>query len=326
MFILNKYVPKQFNTSKLNTKYISKLKKLDKYNFMNILFYGCSGTGKYTLGLMLLNHIFNNEIYTLKEQLYENNGKEITYYSSNYHFEIYLTKYSNKKILFELIDNLTKTLNIRNNCYNVILLKNVHYLDTEFFNSIKNIIEKRYDSVKFIFTTNCIDKVPLYFRSFFINFRIAKFNYNEMSGFLNKVIDYENIDITNEKLKELVMFHKFNISKILLNLENYKKTKIISNNSYLEQHLDLILKLIYSKDINQIESIRKLLYALSSKNIDKNIIIHYIYSNVLQKINDTQQKIKYIDFVAELNQRMHYSYKNIIHLEYLLINSLRFIE
>ena len=208
----------------------------------------------------------------------------------------------------------------------MILIKNVQYLSIDIFNSLKNIIEKRYETVKFIFITNSIDKIPYYFKSFSFNFRIPKINYNELYIFIKKVIEYENIQIEENKIKELIEFHENNISKILINLDSYKKNKLITVNIYLEENLDLILKLIYSKDLNQIETIRKLLYALCSKNIDKDVIINYVYKNVLQKIKTQEKKHHYIDFVANINSKMNNSYKNIIHLEYMLVKSMIFIE
>ena len=57
MFILNKYTPKNFNTSLINKTIIKKLKNLNKSNLNNITFYGSNGTGKYVLSRMLLSHI-----------------------------------------------------------------------------------------------------------------------------------------------------------------------------------------------------------------------------------------------------------------------------
>ena len=69
------YTPKKFIDSKINLDIIKKLKNLNKDNFMNMIIYGCDGTGKYILSLMLLTNIFDDSIYKTKQ--YNNNSSTI---------------------------------------------------------------------------------------------------------------------------------------------------------------------------------------------------------------------------------------------------------
>lgn len=326
MLFLTRYCPKQFESTLINKKFIKKLCKFNKNNFMNILIYGVDGTGKYVLSKMLLNHIFNKNIYKLKTNIYELNSKNLIYYSSIYHYEIYLTKFTNKKILCELILSLTESLNVNNNMYNIILIKNIHYLDNDTSFFFKNIIEKRCDFVKFIFISNSLTKINYVLKNLFLNLRVPKLNLNEILQFLEKIKNLENIKITNEQLILLIENQNFNITKILINLELYKKTKLLNNYDYLEKKINVILNLVYTKQINNIELIRKNLYSITSKNVDKSKIFLYIFNNILEKINSNKKKKEYIDFVSNLNHRFVESYKDIIHIEFLLVKSMIFIE
>ena len=108
---------------------------------------------------MLLQKLFGNQIYI------KNNYESIlNIYYSNVHYEIILNKNSNKiQDLKDIIKNMSSTYNISSNYYNVIVIKNIEYLNIELFSLVKYLIENNYP----IFLTNAIISLPYYIKNLF---------------------------------------------------------------------------------------------------------------------------------------------------------------
>ena len=76
---------------KIHTNLIPKFKKLCENDIGNILIYGPKGSGKYTLAKSMINTFYNKKIECNKKVV-TLDKKELVFYSSQYHFEIILTK------------------------------------------------------------------------------------------------------------------------------------------------------------------------------------------------------------------------------------------
>merc|ERR1711990_863276 len=124
---------------------MTKISKLFDKNFIpNLFIFGPSGSGKYTLFIKNLELITNQpEIKINFKTINISNQwaqiKETVIPSSEYHFEINLSKYSNNRNnLFSIIDALTDSREISNNLdYKIILIRNIHVASIEFVKFIK---------------------------------------------------------------------------------------------------------------------------------------------------------------------------------------------
>jgi DNA polymerase III delta prime subunit len=322
------YTPKQFKDSMINRCIIKKLQNINKYTFMNTLLYGSNGTGKYTLSKMFLNNIFDNSIYSLKNQEIICNTKSLDYYSSIYHYEVYISKKYKHLLLKELITKIAYSMNINTSSYNIVLIKNAHYFTKETILFIKQIIEKRGDVVKFILTCNSIDKL-LYLKPFFMAVRIPKLGKNELYNYIKHIVLQENIHkqvkMNDTTINTIIEKSNHNIYKILYNLKLYIETSQYENLIFIDKIIEPLITLIKKKNTKYISEIRTLLYKYCAMNINKDIIIKTIYNNIITSVSDFNKKKQIIDLTATIDHKMNISYKEIIHLEYYIITLMTII-
>lgn len=311
MFFKNSYIPKNYEESKLNIDIIQKLKFINKDNFTNLLLYGSNGTGKYILSKMILETLFGQEIYNIKKYNDKSN-----YYSSLYHYEIYLERNNNKEDLKDFMNEISNQLNIVSNFNNILIIKNAQNLDID-LKSFINLLIDRNNPIYFILIFNTISNIKLSFKNMFFNIRIPKINKLELKSLINTICINEKINMDSDTQNTLIDFTESNITKIIINLQYYKKSNTFLN--YANNEIDKILNIVYEKKISNIIKIRETLYALTAKNINKKDILIYSVKQMLTRIKDDDTKIKFINDICKIEENFSVSYKDLIHLEYFFI-------
>jgi len=196
-----------------------------------------------------------------------------------------------------------------NNKFKLIIIKNIEFIDFESFKSIKNIIEKKYNSVRFIFITSKLSKINDFIKGFFLLIRIPTPSKNELFSHLINIYPKINkskiTKVLNETSKLTEIFMKLEIN----NINNYNDPYITKSNK--------LIKLIESKKISNILKIRELIYDLMAKNYNLSKIYTYIFKTLLNTIDDNNKKLIIIRLYNNYNNN---NFKNIIHIESLFIN------
>jgi DNA polymerase III delta prime subunit len=302
------YKPLYLNDSQIHLKLIPKLKKLCKKDISNILFYGSGNIGKMTLVKCLLNTYYKTPII-LKHNIIKINSREIKFKSCNYYFEIILDNYYNKKN-FEVLINYLSENNEINNKFKLIIIKNIEFIDVESFKILKNIIEKKYNSVRFILITSHFSKINNFIKGFFLLIRVPSPCKNELFNYIKTIYPTLNQTkipkILNETTKLTEIFMKLEISII----QNYIDPYINNSNK--------LVKLIETNKTSNILKIRELLYELMSKNYNLNNIYKIIFTTLITTPSyDNKTKQHIIKIYSNYNNN---NFKNIIHIESLLIN------
>ena len=164
MFLKDIIIPQSHHDFNINKEAIIKLNKLfDKDFIPNLYIYGPAGSGKYSLFIKNLEMITGcKEIQLNFKTINISNQwaqiKELIVPSSDYHFEINLSKYSNNRNnLFSIIDALTESREINSKLdYKIMLIRNIHVASLEFVKFIKQKAEVLIDYVRFVVigTTN----------------------------------------------------------------------------------------------------------------------------------------------------------------------------
>jgi DNA polymerase III delta prime subunit len=311
-----KYKPIYLNDYQFHLNLIPKLKKLCEKDISNILLYGDKNIGKMTLVKCLINTYYKQNIKE-KNNIVKINGKELTFKSSNYYFEIILDNYYNKKKFEELINYICENNEINNKCnFKLIIIKNIEYIDEESVKLIKYIIEKKYNSIRFILITSNFSKINNFIKGFFLLFRVPSPCKEELLKYLKKLfpkIQKSKITtVLNETYKLTEIFMKLEIN----NLNNYVDPYINNSNK--------LIKLIETKKSSNILKIRELLYSLMSKNYNLNYIYKNIFNILITKNYDNKTKLNIIKIYSEYNSNI--TFKNIIHIESLLINVMNIIK
>jgi len=307
--LYNKYKPVFLDDYKIHLNIIPKLKNICKKDISNILVYGPKGSGKLTLVKSLLNTYYKTDIQ-LKTKLVKINSKELLFKESKYYFEIVLDNYYNKKKFEELLSYLCSSSDI-NNKFKLIIIKNIEYISSESLRIIKYFIEKKYNNIRFIFITSNIANINSFFKGFFLLLRVPYPNKDELYNFVLPIYD-----MNKSKIKSIIQTNN-NLTSLFSLLE------INSINNYICPYKTItnkFIKLIISKKINNILKIRELLYTIMSKNYN----LKEICLNILKQIlNSECNKKKEIIELYTKYDNTNQSFKNIIHIETLLINIIK---
>ena len=331
LLLKDKHTPKYLHDFIINKNIANTILKLSttddkKKMFLNIIFNGKRGSGKYTLSKAFLCEIFGDGIYKTRKSTFKIKSKEIDIIQSNYHYEIILTPYflNDKQTFNNLIVALSENINISTLKQNIFLIKNIELLDGECLVSFKKIIEKFFGTAIFIITSTNGSKIR-HIESNCTTIRVPVPKKNEIINFLKEktlipIDNTENLDIINENENLDEIFSKLEMKIIGVN-----KSKISQN--LLEEHLENIMKHVYSLKANNIIKIREEIYFIICKNFDKNSIFKFIVNKTSNnKKIPIESKLKIISSATKFQHRMVKSYREIIHLEAFLIDVMNILS
>ena len=305
--LYEKYKPIYLKDYQIHLNLLPKLNNLCKKDISNILFYGSDNVGKMTLVNCLLNTYYKTHIIE-KSNIVKINGRDIKFKSCNYYFKIILNNYYNKKNFEELINYLCENNEI-NNKFKLIIIKNIEFIDFESFKILKNIIEKKYNSIRFILITSKFSKINNFIKGFFLLIRVPKPCEKELFKHIKTIYPTINkskiTKVLNETSRLVEIFMKLEIN----NINSY-------NDPYITKS-DKLVKLLETKKTSNILKIRELIYDLMAKNYNLINIYKNIFTTLINSNYDNSTKLNIIKLYSNYNSS---NFKNIIHIESLLIN------
>jgi DNA polymerase III delta prime subunit len=327
MLLKDKYKPLRFSESKLNDKTVNKLVNISTVDsFTNIFLYGPSGNGKYTQSQMLLESIYGKDIYYKTPRIFEyninGNTKSIEILCSLYHYEILFNdNYSyDHNIIIEFLKDISSTMNILNNSFKVILMRNIQFLNAKMYDNIKTISERYSDNIKFIFISPSLINVPRYMFGFFSFIRIPKINSDAVYSYFDKICKKEKIKMGNsDKLVSLIERYNCNLNLIFATLELIKQNTNYNLIDPIESRYKKLVTLINKKDVTQIDKLRKELYDLTSCNINKADLIMYLFRKYIENM-EHKNKPGFISFTNNILKSITHSYRDLFHIEYFIIH------
>ena len=305
-----KYFPETLNECSHSSKTNQLLLKIsNSKDIPNIILYGSNGSGKYTrIILFLKNHLkinLNSKVKAIDTvtglfvplPTVKNKEKNKVLFSfvSKGHCEIDLNQSGIDKGLIIFLKKYCKNKNILLRTYKYIILKNFQYLKKETQNSLRFIIEKSYNTVKFLITINSLSKIIEPLKSRFIFLSVKSPNMIESKYILKNIIKKENIKITNYKIKTLINNSKekcnlINLKELILSLEGTS----ITNKIYKTEKqtiLDNLLKIV--KKGNR-DDIRNYIFKLYENIPDEfnNLITIDFFRKIYEFIENKEELIE----------------------------------
>ena len=331
MFLKDLAIPDKINDFKINSEAAEKIQKLFTKDFIpNLYIYGASGSGKYTLFIKNLEKIVEQKIVINQKVINISNQwanvKEVNIPSSDYHFEINLSKYSNNKNnLFSIIDQITESREINAQLdYKLILIRNIHSASNEFIKFIKQKAETLIDYVRFIVIGKTNSNNLRSLNGVFFNLRIPKPDTQSIIDLIQKVKrlkrhGYKASNFKQLDFEEIIESNNNNLNLIftkieLLLLNNFYKTK-------LELVSEKIIKLLNEKKISNLYEIREIIYEYQTNNQDFDILLLKILDYYLKcgSIKD-EKKNDFVRIMANTNINLKKSFKEVVHIEDCFLN------
>lgn len=264
----------------------------------NILISGPCMSGKTIIVNSLLKEIYKNEISKILEILIINNNS----------INIIKEKYS-KQI---------NDINIGTVNWNIILLDDAHLLSFDSQIAISHIIETYYKYIRFIFTTNNINKIVNSLKSRCNVLNINLLSINKRKEYINEICKLENIQID---ILHVVNKSDNNLNRLLLELVKYSDLSKYCNYKFVKHiNLDKLIEMIKNNDYNNlIEYI---------KNTSKYPIlnqIEYILEYILnlditeyKKLNN--KKVTNVHHIIILQNNEFVQYSNLIFFIIIIYN------
>lgn len=310
-------------------------------NFQHLIIYGSSGCGKEYLVNKLLENMFGKLGIELKEieytvSGYSNTKTKIMIKQSKHH--IIIEPNSNgfdKYLIQEIIQEYAKSelLNIfkQNKLFKVVVINKIDNLSYYAQASLRRTMEKYSDKCKFILLSEQLSKIIEPIRSRSLLVRVPLPTDEQILETLLYICDKENIDISFEKINEIILNSDNRINNAIWLLEMYKYNIVYEKNWELviNDIIELILsnKLTNSKELfNTMRKIREKFYILFITNIPTQLIIRNIMIKILNKIDnlkiliDDKLKLKYniIEIISIYENRLNQGTRHIIHIEALV--------
>jgi len=262
-----------------------------KYDY-NLLLYSYNG---YPIDLFideLLNIKFNNN--NKKELLW---NKNIVYYDNQHFFEIDLNNPNipnNYSFLTEMLLFIIKNKPVNNNKH-VIILKNIDKLENYSF-CFRIILERFYNNVYFICSTNKISKIESPIKSRFSLIRLRLFNYSEIEMIFNKYINRPLITYSipnNRNIIFYIFLAQISINEPLLISEGFCKFNYPPIHNFIQSKYNI-------HDIRQL-SYKLSQYNLSIRDITMDLIL--IFKNNHKKIYDIIRIASDIDYLLTISNK-----------------------
>ena len=318
-------IPKNLDDFIINRDIALSLKGITVDNITNILIYGRLNTGRKTLMYAFLNYINNCDVYKLRtlnsaELKIGNNKVNIDYISTPYHIEINLYEYGlyDKNIINDFLIEHIKYKVINNIQYKFIVINHFDYISKESQVSLKLLLDKCHDNVRFIFIANNITKIENSIMSRISSIRIPV----QKKEVIKKYVDH--ISNTQYKISQVhrkLIIQQSNSDLFLINNAiicfHYNKKLEFSQIDSIEKYINEIVVLINTPDLKSVLKIRQVCYNLLLINITVPEILKKIYRKFLDS-NKISEKIKMniINIIVGIEARMCYIEHDLICLEF----------
>ena len=274
-------------------------------NHTNIIIYGKDNSKKEFIETIL------NELFNIKGKNIINNELNYEYNDYYYYFDIKKIKVDSKDIFFNTIKQICSSYNFYHDKHNYIILDNYDKINTIIENKLRVIIEKSTSTSKFIILTTMIDKILESIKSRCLLYRIKLLSYNDKYYYINKYIHDNKIIISEDKLRKIIENNNdiIHIKNAIVGYENY-------SNILLKKIIDIL-----SSTLNKnLIGLKELCYNIKNSVIDTCELIKMIVNYFVVQDISNDKKIKIIKSSTNINYLMINCYKDIIYLEYYLLD------
>lgn len=294
---IEKYRPNKFNDivlDPLNRKLLENI--VSQNNFPNLLFYGPPGTGKTTTIINLINkyqEVYNQKRKGLKIHLNASDDRGID-------------------IIRNQINQFVNTKTLFGNGMKFVILDEVDYMTKNAQQALRYLIQQYSTNIRFCLICNYISRIDSALQNEFIRLRFCQLPKKDIFSFLEKIVEKENLNITNKQLKNIQHRFKSDIRSMINYLQSNHNNINVNGNIFTDKFIDKLLNKIKDKKENGFKIIKTTCkkYNLQLKEFLLEFI-HYLLTNKPTVI--TSDFLSKIQFIVHNN-----NVKDILLVQYLL--------
>lgn len=338
MTLYEKAKPKFLSEMDYNPKLTSDLQKmaLSPRNSPNLLFYGPPGSGKYTYVLAYLREIFGDKIdyARTQEEMAISGGTKakvaFTTKNSNYHYELNPSDYGvyDKDIISSFLREKSNVKNLASDLPSFVVIYDADKLTQQAQNSLRFLIERQIDSVRFIFICHNISSIIHPLISRFSCVRVPAPSEDEIKNVLIRVKDkYKLEDFSKNAMTRIInycndMTPTPNNLKLILQILDlsivngkYKRYEL-NYESYLDYLVNAIMIPQDKVTLQLFEKLRESFYILFTNNLETKDIFRLLIKKIIRHPRISHKiKEKAIRSAAQYQLIAVNSNKDIVHLE-----------
>jgi replication factor C subunit 3/5 len=220
---VEKYRPSSLSDVVLDTTNKQILNKiLEKNYFPNLLFYGPPGTGKTTTIINLI------DAYQSK------------YNQKNKGFKIHLNASDDRgiEIIRNQIYQFVHTKTLFGKGLKFVILDEVDYMTKNAQQALRYLIQKYSVNVRFCLICNYISRIDMALQNEFIRLRFCQLPSNDISTFLKKIINKEQLQISDKQLYSVQNWFKSDIRSMINYIQaNHKQFAESETYTYITSDL-----------------------------------------------------------------------------------------
>ncbi|CAF1346385.1 unnamed protein product [Rotaria magnacalcarata] len=328
----DKYQPKTFNELDYRLEQAALLQAVvADGDFPHFLIYGPSGSGKKTRIKCLLHALYGDGAQSLRieNHVYETPSRkkvEITTIGSNYHVQVNPSDAGiyDRIVIQELIKTIAQTKQININeqrSFKVIVIIEVDKLTRDAQHALRRTMEKYVSSCRIILCCNSTSRVIPAIRSRCLAIRLAAPTINEINGVLQKVTNFEGIQLPIDLANRISEKSQRNLRRALLMLQTCatQKLPLTKDQQITEPDWEVYLRdtarMVGEEQTPQrILQARERLYELVAHCIPAEIIFKGLLEELLTNC-DNVLKVKITHIAAEYEHRLRQGSKEVFHFE-----------
>lgn len=290
---IEKYRPDNINDIILNEQNYSIFNYfITNKTLPNLLFFGPPGTGK------------TSSVLALSKSIYKTNYRMMV-------LELNASDNRNINVVRKIIKEFASTQNLFTTGFKLVILDEVDSMTYDAQFCLRRIMETYSKNVRFCFICNYISKIIPALKSRCSIFKFGKINNSDIKKKIKYILKKENIDLSDQILKEIIKNANKDIRKILnlIQIFLYHKPKLhmtsyygilgVPNLNYIRKIYNFSIKINDIDDILKIED--KLIYGIKKGYYDINIFCNIFYNYIIDDSNiKDDKKIMIIERLAEI--------------------------
>ena len=284
----------------------------------NILLYGRTDLLQECIVYRIIENNLNISITDLKDTIYHDDIPMIRY-KEFISINLYNVSVSCVKNIIEFIKDtsVTKTINNKNK---IICLYNFDYISDYYQLTLRRIIEKHSNTVRYIITTSNINAIIETIRSRFIALRIPNTIESNLKTCLNDILSKHDTKVTPKKLDTFVNHFDNDLINCLLNLNLIKTEKQYKGHNTCVN--DIVNYFKICKKTKKIDTLvkhtRELLKTFIKTNINNSCVQNCILNIVVKESPSINKTHNIVKIIASSNHTMINSNRLLYHYEEML--------